>query len=166
MMIPPFAVSFSSSLRTRTRSCRGVIFTVISLTSIQSIPKLEQSTLSRSRPTLRAKNLPVLLSRHFEVVRLLFLTLGFSYRPLLLIQFHGFRDSKLSFFIDALGVNVEPKMIGEGRTDKIERILRVFPGRDSRSLHVIPVVLRGVGFQRNSCRRAVFRRNGLHHVLR
>jgi hypothetical protein len=33
IMMPPFAVSFSSSLRTRTRSCRGVIFTVISLTS-------------------------------------------------------------------------------------------------------------------------------------
>src|SRR5258708_13271379 len=32
MMMPPFAVSFSSSLRTTTRSCRGVIFTVISLT--------------------------------------------------------------------------------------------------------------------------------------
>src|SRR6516164_5746975 len=41
MMMPPFAVSFSSSLRTRTRSCRGVIFTVISLTSVQSIPKAQ-----------------------------------------------------------------------------------------------------------------------------
>src|SRR5205807_1499857 len=68
-MIPPFAVSFSSSLRTRTRSCRGVIFTVISLTSVQSIPKREQSTSCGSRPTLRAKNLPILLPRHFHVVR-------------------------------------------------------------------------------------------------
>src|SRR5690349_24343147 len=44
-MIPPFAVSFSSSLRTRTRSCRGVIFIVISLTSIQFIAALEQTTV-------------------------------------------------------------------------------------------------------------------------
>jgi hypothetical protein len=37
MMIPPFAVSFSSSLRTSTRSCNGVTCTVISLTSLKTI---------------------------------------------------------------------------------------------------------------------------------
>src|SRR2546430_5498179 len=88
-MIPPFAVSFSSSLRTRTRSCRGVIFTVISLTSIQSIPKLEQLTFCGSRPALRAKNLPILLPRYFQIIRLFFLAFGFPIRALLLLQFHG-----------------------------------------------------------------------------
>src|SRR5205807_8517074 len=114
-MIPPFAVSFSSSLRTRTRSCRGVISTVISLASVQSIPKLEQSTFCGSRPTLRAKNLPILLPRHFQVVYLLFLTLGFSFRALLLVHSHSFRNGQFSFCMDSLGVNDEPKMIGEGR---------------------------------------------------
>src|SRR5260370_27731600 len=144
MMIPPFAVSFSSSLRTRTRSGRGVIFTVISLTSVQSIPKLEQLTLCGSRPTLPAKNLLILLPRHFEVVPLLFMNRVFSLRPLLLIQFHGFRDSKLSFFIDALGINDKPKAISIGRAHKIEGILRILPRRDGLLPHVIAVVPRGI----------------------
>src|SRR5207249_10329870 len=143
-MIPPFAVSFSSSLRTRTRSCRGVIFTVISLTSVQSIPKLEQLTFCGSRPTLRAENLLILLSGHFKVVHLLLLTLGFSLRALLLLQFHGFCNGMLSFCIDSLGVNDEPQMIAEGRTDKIEGILGIFPGRDRLLCRVIPVVRREV----------------------
>src|SRR5260370_40845002 len=126
-MIPPFAVSFSSSLRTRTRSCRGVIFTVISLTSVQSIPKLEQSTFCGSRPTLRAKNLLILLPLHFQIVRSLFLTLGFSLRALLLLQFHSFHNGKLSFCIDSLGVNDGPKRIGEGRTQTIKGVLRTVP---------------------------------------
>src|SRR5258707_1186773 len=106
-MIPPFAVSFSSSLRMRTRSCRGVIFTVISLTSVQSIPKLEQTTFCGSRPALRAKNLLILLSGHFQIVHLLLLTLGFSLRALLLLQPHSFHNGELSFCIDSLGVNDE-----------------------------------------------------------
>src|SRR5437588_11857107 len=129
-MIPPFAVSFSSSLRTRTRSCRGVIFTVISLASVQSIPKLEQSTFCGSRPTLRAKNLPILLPRHFQVVYLLCLTLGFSLRALLLLQFHSFHCGKLRCCVDSLGINDEPKMIGEGRTDEIKGILCIRANRD------------------------------------
>src|SRR5438034_9853137 len=56
-------------------------------------------------------------------------------------------------------------MIGEGRTGKIEGILRVLPGRDGRLSHAIPVVRRVVDRKRNICRRSVFRRNGLHHVL-
>src|SRR5437588_11473274 len=110
-MIPPFAVSFSSSLRTRTRSCRGVIFTVISLTSVQSIPKREQSTSCGSRPTLRAKNLPILLPRHFQVGYLLFLTLGFSLRALLLLQFHSFHCGNLPCCVDQLGTTDERKQI-------------------------------------------------------
>src|SRR6267143_2593837 len=164
MMIPPFAVSFSSSLRTRTRSCRGVIFTVISSTSVQFIPKTR--TVNSLWPTLRAENLPILLPRHFEVVHLLFLTLGFSLRDLLFVQSHSFRNGKLSFCIDSLGVNDEPKMIGVGRTDKIEGILRILPRCDRPLPHVIPVALRGVDLQHNICRRPVFCRNRLHHVLR
>src|SRR5437762_5933304 len=56
-------------------------------------------------------------------------------------------------------------MIGEGRTGKIEGILRDVPGRDGRLSHAIPVVRRVVDRKRNICRRSVFRRNGLHHVL-
>src|SRR5207245_5954789 len=108
-MIPPFAVSFSSSLRTRTRSCRGVIFTVISLTSIQSIPELGQSTFCGSRPTLRAKKLPILLPGHFQVIRLLFLAFGFPIRALLFLYFHSLRNCKLRLCTDSLRVNDEPK---------------------------------------------------------
>src|SRR5260221_12640389 len=56
-------------------------------------------------------------------------------------------------------------MIGEGRTDKIEGILRVLPGRDGRLRHAMPVVRRVVDRKRNICRRAVFWRKGVHHVL-
>src|SRR6267378_4186404 len=165
-MIPPFAVSFSSSLRTRTRSCRGVIFAVISLTSVQSIPKLERSTFCGSRPTLRAKNLLILLPRHFQVVYLFFLALGFSFRTLLLFQFRVFHDGKRSFCIDSLGINDQSKSIREGRTDKIKGILRILPGRDGLLRCVIAVVLRRVDLRHNIRRRAILGRNGLHHVLR
>src|SRR5882762_9006703 len=56
-------------------------------------------------------------------------------------------------------------MIGEGRTDKIEGILHVLPGRDGRLRHAMPVARRVVDRKRNICRRTVFRRNGLHYVL-
>src|SRR5436853_1763289 len=122
-MIPPFAVSFSSSLRTRTRSCRGVIFTVISLTSIQSIPKLEQLTFCGSRPALRAKTLLVLLLLCFEVADLLFLTFGLSLRFLLFLEFHGLGKGNFSFGIESFGINNKLKATGERRADKIEGIL-------------------------------------------
>src|ERR1700704_1471412 len=47
-MIPPFAVSFSSSLRTSTRSCNGVIFTVISLASTESISLAQRWLVTRT----------------------------------------------------------------------------------------------------------------------
>jgi len=40
---------------------------------------------------LWVKTLLVLLPRRFHVVRLLFLALGFPFRALLLVKFHGFR---------------------------------------------------------------------------
>src|SRR5207247_7046638 len=115
-MIPPFAISFSSSLRTRTRSCRGVIFTVI-------IFDLRSIRYKTSRPILRAENLPILLPRRFEVVRLLFLTLGFSLRPLLFVEFHSFRNGNFSFSIRSLRINDQPQNITERRSNKIEGIL-------------------------------------------
>jgi hypothetical protein len=41
MMIPPFAASFSANLRTNVRSCRGITFAVIFITSVCSVPKLK-----------------------------------------------------------------------------------------------------------------------------
>src|SRR5579863_334878 len=46
-MIPPFAVSFSSSLRTRTRSCRGVTFIVISQPPFHSSSNPRSRTVDR-----------------------------------------------------------------------------------------------------------------------
>src|SRR5256885_14925633 len=56
-------------------------------------------------------------------------------------------------------------MISGGRTGKIEGVLRILPRRDRLLPHVRPVVLRGINLQRNICRRAVFRRDGVHHVF-
>src|SRR5690242_13267069 len=122
-MIPPFAVSFSSSLRTSTRSCRGVILAVISLTSVQFIPKLEQTTFYGSRATLRMKTLPILLPHCFEVFRFFILTLRFSLRPLLLVEFHGFGNGKFSFCIRSLRIDNQTEPIGKRRPDKIEGIV-------------------------------------------
>src|SRR5205807_6705149 len=76
-----------------------------------------------SRPILRAENLPILLPRRFEVIRLLFLTLGFSLRPLLFVEFHSFRNGKFSFSIRSLRINDQPQNITERRSHKIEGIL-------------------------------------------
>src|SRR5690349_16739627 len=96
MTMPPFAVSFSSSLRTRTRSCSGVMFTVISLTSVQSISESSNRQLCRAG-LLRTKTLLVLLPRHFKIVGFLLLTLSFSLRFLLFLEFHGFGKGHFSF---------------------------------------------------------------------
>src|SRR5260370_30704307 len=128
MTIPPFPVSFSSSLRTRTRSCRGVMFTVISLTSVQSISKNSN------------RQLLVALGQHYgrklfwffcrvtsRSLASFFLALGFSFGALLLVQFHSFRNGKFSFGIDSLRINNQPQNIAERRTDKIAGILCIFP---------------------------------------
>src|SRR5437660_183048 len=54
---------------------------------------------SDSGPALRAKNLPVLLSRRFEVIGLFFLAVDFFLRILLPLQLYGFSNRSLSLFI-------------------------------------------------------------------
>ena len=63
------------------------------------------------------KSFLVLLPRSFEIVRF-FLLVGFPSRALLFFQFHSVRRGKFHFSIDSLGVNDEPKMIGERSTNK------------------------------------------------
>src|SRR2546422_734794 len=51
---------------------------------------LVASRAGHARTTLGPEGLSVPLPRHFEIVYLLFLTVGFSLRPLFLLEFHGF----------------------------------------------------------------------------
>src|SRR5882672_4001196 len=112
------------------------------------------------------KTLLVLLPCCFEVAGLLFLTLGLSLRFLLLLEFHGLGKGNFSFGVESFGINKKLKATGERRADKIEGILRIFPRSNGLLLHVISLVRRGIDLRLDTCRRAVLRRNGLHHVLR
>src|SRR2546427_8588254 len=109
----------------------------------------------------RMRNIPSILC-----VLLSPIILGSSFTPSESMQKLSLPLWKLSFCIDSLGVNDEPKMIGERRTHKIEGILRILPRRDRLLPNFIPVVRRGVDLHHNICRRAILGRNGLHHVLR
>src|SRR5260370_247571 len=101
MTIPPLPVSFSSSLRTRTRSCRGVMFTVISLTSVQSISKNSNRQLLVALGQHYGRKLFWFFCRVTSRSRAsFFLALGFSFGPPLLVQFHSFRNGNFSFGID------------------------------------------------------------------
>src|SRR5438477_12968932 len=64
-----------------------------------------------------------------------------------------------------MGGNGAPTEIREGRTDENEGMLCMLRRRDTLLPQVRPVVLRRVTLQRNICRRAVFRRDGVHHVF-
>src|SRR5205823_1291260 len=98
-MIPPFAVSFSSSLRTRTRSCRGVILTVISLTSGQFIAKLKQ--LNFPSPGQHYGRKLFWFFRHATSrSSVCFLWRCASFFALLRVEFHSFRNRKLCLCID------------------------------------------------------------------
>src|SRR5207253_2671570 len=81
---------------------------------------------------LWVKTLLVLLPRRFHVVRLLFLALGFPFRALLLVKFHGFRTREFGLCIGLLRQNDQSQDVVERRTDKIDRILLIVP-RDRKS---------------------------------
>src|SRR5260370_28731148 len=68
--------------------------------------------LSRRDSILGLKDSPVLLPRHFEIIRCLLFALGFSLRPFLHFQFHGFRNGKFRFGVEPLGIDDQPKNIG------------------------------------------------------
>ncbi len=72
---------------------------------------------------LRTKTLLVLLPLRFEVVGLLFLTLGLSLWFLLFLEFHGFGKGNFSFRVESFGINDKLKVTGERRADKLEGIL-------------------------------------------
>src|SRR6266849_4846662 len=115
---------------------------------------------------LRAKTLLVLLPHHFEIVGLLFLTLGFSLRARFLLGLQSIGNGYFCFCVDSLGVNDELQAIGKRRTDKIDGILCILPRRHGLVPHFIVVVRRGIDLRHSTSRRAVLRRNGVHHVLR
>src|SRR5258708_14755324 len=92
MMIPPLAVSVCSRRRTSTRSCSGVILTVIFLVSIPSVPNSRHLIVGNYQPRLRAKGFLILLPFGFEVVHFFFLEVGVPLRFLLLLEGHRVRD--------------------------------------------------------------------------
>src|SRR5437879_4146491 len=55
---------------------------------------------------------------------------------------------------------------GDRGADMVDGLLCIFPRSNGLLPHVISLVRRGIDFRLNTCRRAVLRRNGLHHVLR
>ena len=57
---------------------------------------------------LRTKALLILLSSHFQVVRLFFLTFGFSFWALLLVKLHGFGTGKFRLCIAPFRKNDQP----------------------------------------------------------
>src|SRR5207302_8763000 len=115
-------------------------------------------------PDLRPKTFLVLLPRHFQVVRLLFLACGFAIRALLLVKFHGFCNGEVGLCIGPLRRQHQPQDIAERRTDKIDGILRILPRHDGPLLRFISRVRRRADLRRYNCGRTVLRRNGLHHV--
>ena len=66
---------------------------------------------------LRAKALLILLPGHFQVVRLFFLTFGFSFWTLLLVKLHGFGAGELGLCIGLFRENDQPQGIRERGTD-------------------------------------------------
>src|SRR5437870_1675540 len=110
---------------------------------------------------LWVKTLLVLLPRRFHVVRLLFLALGFPFRALLLVKFHGFRTREFGLCIGLLRQNDQ----SQRRTDKIDRILLIVPRGDGLLICFISRVRRRIDLRRRNCGPTVLRRNGLHHVL-
>src|ERR1700747_2217229 len=79
----------------------------------------------------------ILLARHFQVVRLLFPTFGFSLWALLLVEFHGFSNGEFGLCIGPFRKNDQPKRIAERGTDQFEGVLPILPRRDGLLLCVI-----------------------------
>src|SRR5258707_15480589 len=84
------------------------------------IPSLSRSAGIRecdSGPALRAKHLPVLLSRRFEVTSLFFLAVDFLLRILLPLQLYGFGNRSIGLCIQPFRKHGKRKGVQESRTD-------------------------------------------------
>src|SRR2546429_9346131 len=99
---------------------------------------------------LWVKTLLVLLPRRFHVVRLLFLALGFPFRALLLVKFHGFRTREFGLCIGLLRQNDQSQDVVERRTDKIDRILLIVPRGDGLLICFISRVRRRIDLRRRN----------------
>src|SRR5271155_2437016 len=136
-MMPPFAVSFSSNRLTRTRSCRGVTFMVISLTSVLSERKISIVT-SGPKPTLRMKSFYILLSHHFQVVGFFFLPNDFLLRSLFILQLHRFDNGSLRLCIQLFCRYGEPETGQVAGTKEAYRVLRILPSSNYPVCRAIP----------------------------
>src|SRR6266852_8939548 len=70
-----------------------------------------------SRPALRPKHLPVLLSRRFEVTSLFFLAVDFFLRILLTLQLYGLGNRRTGLCIQPFRKHNKRKRVQESRTD-------------------------------------------------
>src|SRR5580704_1522487 len=129
-------------------------------------PRPKSLALCRSRPTLRAKSLLVLLPCSLKIVCLFLLTFGFSFRTVLFLQPDSFRDRQFCFGIGSLRIQYNSETFGEGRMYKIKGILSIFPRCHEASLGFVLVDRRRVGGWCKRCRRPIRRGNGLDHVSR
>src|SRR5271170_6080872 len=136
-MMPPFAVSFSSNRLTRTRSCRGVTFTVISSTSVLSDRKISTVT-SEPKPASRLKTFHVLLSRCFQFVSFAFLPVDFLLRSLFILQLHRFDNGSLRLCIQLFCRYGEPETGQVAGTKEAYRVLRILPSSNYPVCRAIP----------------------------
>src|SRR5229473_3656577 len=118
-----------------------------------------------SAPALRAKHLPVLLSRRFEVIGLFFLAVDFFLRILLPLQLYGFGNRSIGLCVQPFRKHDKRKGVQESRTDKIYRVLRVFPPGDDLLCRPIQFVRWEADLASGPRCSSVVCRDGLYHVL-
>src|SRR5260370_31017870 len=70
-----------------------------------------------SGPALRAKHLPVLLSRRFEVTSLFFLAVDFFLRILLTLQLYGLGNRSIGFCVPPFREHNKRRRVSESRKD-------------------------------------------------
>src|SRR5258706_4818029 len=165
MMMPPFAVSFSSSLRTSTRSCNGVTFTVILSLRVIYVLNAPRDPSLRSKARTMGEALLILLPSKFGRIRFLVLALDGFLRGFQLVRLHYLCKRRIRVRIDSFRVNDQLKGIGKRRSHEIEGILRVFPGGNRLLSQFILLFPFGVNLHRNAFRRAKFCRNRFHHIV-
>src|SRR6266849_5262815 len=118
-----------------------------------------------SGPALRAKHLPVLLSRRFEVIGLFFSAVDFFLRILLPLQLYGFGNRSLNLCIQPFRKHRKRKRIQESRTDLVYRVLRIFPAGDDIFRRPIQFVSWEADLASRPRCGSVLCRDGLYHVL-
>src|SRR5216684_6051852 len=118
-----------------------------------------------SRPALWAKHLLVLLSRRFGVIGLFFLAVDFFLRILLPLQLYGFGNSSIGLCIQPFRKHDKRKGVQESRTDKVYRVLRIFPAGDDPFCRPIQFVRWEADLASGPRCSSVLCRDGLYHVL-